>query len=154
MKNEGEEEQDSNIMEETGDTSSLYVKDFDGWHPKKKILHEITTIPYFHEREVWFCKMGCNIGYEQDGKGEEFLRPVVIIKKYNQYLFTGIPLTSKIKEFPFYFSVGNIDGRDAAAIISQARSLSSKRLVNKMDTMEIPVWSAMKKAASDYIFSD
>ena len=133
----------------------MYKKDFDKWHPLKKKIdnHSAEDIPYYHERKIWFCSLGQNVGYEQDGKDEEFWRPVIIIKKYNKHLFFGIPLTSKVKSFPFYFGIGNVDGRAAMAIISQARPLSSKRLVNKIDTLNLTVFEALKKAASEYIFS-
>ena len=47
-------------------------------------------------------RMGLNIGYEQDGKGEDFLRPVLILKKFNKRVFLGIPLTKIKKDSHFY----------------------------------------------------
>ena len=47
--------------------------------------------------------MGKNIGFEQDGKGENFVRPVVIIKGFNKNMFFGIPLSTKMKEGKFYY---------------------------------------------------
>lgn len=133
----------------------MHYKDFDGWHKQKKEIDGSSTeaIPYFSEREIWFCAVGCNIGYEQDGKGEEFWRPVVIVRKYNKHLFAGIPLTSKIKTVPFYFGVGEVNSRAAMAILSQERAFSSKRLVNKLETMNEAVFEAMKKATKDFIFN-
>lgn len=132
----------------------MYIKDFITWSSKKIIVDakEDKTIPYFQEREIWYCTMGCNVGYEQDGKGIEFWRPVLIVKKYNKYLFTGIPLTSKKKNFPFYFPLGMIDGHDAMAILSQTKAYSSKRLVNKIGMLNTDTYTDIKKAASEYIF--
>lgn len=76
------------------------------------------------------------------------------MKKYNKHLFTGIPLTSKVKNYPFYFGVGNVDNRAARAILSQAKAYSSKRLINKIGTMDETVFKALKKATSEYIFGD
>lgn len=44
--------------------------DFDEWNKLKKQLHQknTATIPYFYEREIWWCFLGKNIGWEQDGK--------------------------------------------------------------------------------------
>lgn len=133
-----------------------YQKDLDGWHALKKQIEASPAAPnfYFNEREIWFCSIGHNVGYEQDGTGPEFWRPVVIVKKYNRYMFAGIPLTSKVKPFPFYFGVGNVAGRAAMAIISQIRPISSKRLVNKIETMDKTVFEALKKATSEYLFGD
>ena len=40
----------------------------------------------FSEREVWFLKIGVNVGYEQDGNGKEYLRPAIILKKFNEVI--------------------------------------------------------------------
>jgi len=131
-----------------------FQKDLDGWHPLKKHLEESTDHQdiYFYEREIWYCSIGHNIGYEQDGKDAQFWRPVVIAKKYNANFFMGIPLTTKIKPLPFYFGVGDVNGQAAMAIISQIRPLSSKRLVNKIGTMPDTVFEALKKATKEHIF--
>ena len=41
--------------------------------------------------------IGKNIGYEQNGKGDEFLRPVVVLRKFSNRYFLGVPLSSKEK---------------------------------------------------------
>ena len=52
----------------------------------------------FHEREVWWCSLGANIGFEQDGGGEDFERPVVILKKFNLDACLIVPLTARPKK--------------------------------------------------------
>jgi len=54
---------------------------------KEKIFAWKKVRPFFHGREIWFCAIGANIRFEQDGSGTEFLRPVVIIKKFNKEVF-------------------------------------------------------------------
>ena len=34
-----------------------------------------------HEGEIWWVRLGVNVGYEIDGKSSDFSRPVIIIKK-------------------------------------------------------------------------
>ena len=51
---------------------------------------------YINLREIWFVKMGKNIGHEEDGKNK-FLRPVLVIKKVGNLFFT-VALTSKGKD--------------------------------------------------------
>ena len=60
-------------------------KEYGEWHKKKKALNEREDIDniFFREKEVWWTALGVNIGFEQDGKGEEFRRPVLILKKFN-----------------------------------------------------------------------
>ena len=46
----------------------------------------------FHEENL-VCHLGANVGFEQDGIGEDFLRPVLILRKFNVYMFWALPLT-------------------------------------------------------------
>lgn len=96
--------------------------------------------------------MGHNIGYEEDGKGIEYSRPVVIIKRCGPNLFIGVPLTTAIKPMKYYFGIGNVGGSAAMAMIAQIRLFSSKRLINKIDTIPQPVFIALKKATKRFIF--
>jgi hypothetical protein len=63
-------------------------KDFDHWNGIKKATDgaDETTRLYFREGEVWWVRLGKNIGCETDGKSREFTRPVIILKKYNQFI--------------------------------------------------------------------
>ncbi len=79
-------------------------KDFKKWHNKKSKVDEVKQRPFFHEREIWFSNLGLNVGFEQDGTGKDFLRPVVIVRKFNNEIFWGVPLTKKMKKLPYYFS--------------------------------------------------
>ena len=111
-------------------------KDYGEWHKKKKILNERKDVDniFFREREVWWTALGVNIGFEQDGKGEEFRRPVLILKKYNKYLVLVVPLTTKIKKDNKYYidcSIMN-DTIPRMAIISQVRPIDTKRFIDKL----------------------
>ena len=55
-------------------------KDFDGWNLSKKALHAREAKIYCHPREIWWCAFGVNIGFEQDGTGRNFDRPVAVIR--------------------------------------------------------------------------
>ena len=48
-------------------------KDFDKWNIIKKQVNtkEVIRDLFFYEREVWWCSLGLNVGYEQDGKNDE-----------------------------------------------------------------------------------
>lgn len=107
-------------------------KDFQKWHFKKSDLHKNRVRPSFHEREVWFCYLGINIGFEQDGKGELFGRPVIIFRKFNNQVFWAIPLTTKIKRNIFHLAVDLKDSIFRMAILSQLRLIDSKRLYQKI----------------------
>lgn len=100
-------------------------KDFDRWNEKKKHINDRERSPFFHEREVWWCSIGLNIGYEQDG-GDGFERPVLIIKKFNREVFWALPFTTSHKQNQYHLPIFGEEG--SVIIISQLRLLSSKRL--------------------------
>lgn len=109
-----------------------HTKDFDRWNGMKKSLDnsQVSDV-YFYEREVWWVHLGTNVGYEQDGTGEDFDRPVVILKKYNPRVFLVVPLSTTKKQGTYYFHVGEVEGKHATAILSQIRLLDAKRLINR-----------------------
>ena len=64
----------------------------------------------------------------------------------------GVPLTSQIKTARYYFGIGDVNGRSAMAMIAQIRLFSSKRLINKIAVIPVPVFTALKKAVKNFIF--
>ena len=119
------------------------IKDFDEWNNQKKNIHMSKLRPFFHEREIWFASSGINIGFEQNGNGEEFLRPVIVIKKFNNEIFWGISTTTKNKSGKHYFQLTYKKDRCTTAILSQFKLIDSKRLryhignVNETDFLEM-----------------
>jgi mRNA-degrading endonuclease toxin of MazEF toxin-antitoxin module len=108
---------------------------FHDWCIVKQSLHQTKNAPFFQNREIWFCHIGCNVGYEQDGKGREWLRPVLVVKKFNTHTFLGIPMTSKVKKGRHYFYFP-FDDREVTAILSQIRLIDSKRLKRKIGEVD------------------
>lgn len=110
-------------------------KDFTQWHSEKTKVHQSESCVFFHEREIWWCRIGLNIGYEQDGKGDNFARPVIIFKKFNNEVCWIIPLSTKIKKGKFYVLIDLGDKIERVAIISQLRLIDAKRLYQKINVL-------------------
>ena len=72
-----------------------------------------------------------NIWFEQNWKWENFLRPVLIFKKFNKQVFYWIPLTSKDKDWRFYYNFEFKKWITSSAILSQMRLFDSKRLFRR-----------------------
>ena len=106
---------------------------YDRWNSLKQKLEKRKQLQ-FNERDVFFISMGQNIGFEQYGKGEEFLRPVVVVKKFNKHLFLGIPLSSKIKN-GFFFHTIHFKERENSALLLQSKTFDSKRIKYKLATL-------------------
>lgn len=128
------------------------LKDFDQWNGKKKEIDDRSSTAYCHEREVWWCSLGVNIGYEQNGTGKRFDRPVVVIRGFNQNIFFGVALTSQKKVGEYYFSLGEIEGKEAVAVLSQVRLIDTKRLVRKIITLDEVVFLRLKDSLKKVLF--
>ena len=125
-------------------------KEYSEWHKKKTILNKREDIDniFFREKEVWWIALGVNIGFEQDGKGEEFRRPVLIVKKFNKYLVLAVPLTTKIKKDNKYYVTCSItdDTISRMAIISQVRPVDTKRFIDKLGVADDDSYNEIKNA--------
>lgn len=104
------------------------MKNFDLWNTSKKIIEMKNLDEKFrvHEREIWWCSMWVNLWDEEDGKNERFERPVLVIRKFNNGLVWWIPMSTKIKENPYYHIIDH-DGIQFSLIFSQLRVISTKR---------------------------
>lgn len=104
-------------------------KDFDRWNwLKKKLDRESPQFVYFHEREVWFCSVGVNVGVERDSRNAKFSRPVAVVKKFNESMFWGVPLSSQTEHGGKYNLIVQLHGKPADANVSQLRLFDRKRL--------------------------
>ncbi len=101
-------------------------KDFKNWNTTKEELHNGKINFRFRERDIFFMYVGVNIGFEQDGD-ENFLRPVLVYKKFNKHVFLGIPLTSKIKDDKFHYEFNYTNDTRSFAILSQLKLFDIKR---------------------------
>lgn len=121
-------------------------KDFQRWHKQKSKIHEETEPRlFFHEREIWFCRLGANIGFEQDGHGDKFLRPVIIFRKFNNEILWAIPITRTDKEGVHYFKFSFVLGEESTAILSQLRLIDAKRLIYKTGDISETDFIALKE---------
>jgi mRNA interferase MazF len=115
---------------------SDFPKDFDGWIVKKKESHYKNSLPpLFKERDIWWLSVGVNVGFEEDGKKDNFVRPVLVVKKFNRELFLGIPMSTKLKDNKYYVPV-SVKNETVSVMTSQLRVFSSKRIWNKLSEMD------------------
>jgi mRNA interferase MazF len=110
----------------------MIEKDFKNWNNKKEKINNLEQRPFFHEREIWFCYVGANVGFEQDGRGEDFQRPVVVIKKFNNEICWAIPLSKTERRGKYYFAFPFDDEIISVAILSQIKLIDAERLCRKI----------------------
>ena len=121
-------------------------KNFDDWNKKKKITDAEECRPYI-VREIWWCSLGLNIGYEQNGYGEEFLRPVVIIRGLGASICVAVPLTTSVSKHPLRVPVGIVQEKEAVALVSQLRVIDTRRLVEKIGFLDKDIFEQIRKTA-------
>ena len=126
-------------------------KDFDNWFPLKSKIDAKDKRPIFHEREIWWCNFGINVGYEQDGKGKTFTRPALVYKKFHSKLFLAIPLSSQIKDDNPYYHQFTFINCQQSAIFQQIKVLDSKRLVSRMGKLPEDEFEIIKSKFRDLL---
>jgi mRNA interferase MazF len=115
------------------------------WCEIKILLSDLPSNVLFKEGEIWWCRIGMNIGHEVYGKGVSFARPVLIFRKFSKDFFIGIPLTSKKKEGTWFVSLVFND-KENCIILSQARALDGIRLIERIGVLGDDQFESVKTA--------
>ncbi len=126
-------------------------KDFDTWNKQKGLIHTQKSRKFYHEREIWWCSLGINIGYEHDGEGLEYQRPILILKALSKSTCLAIPLTSSPSKHIMRIPLGIIDSKEASAVISQIRTIDTKRLVDRICFLDKNIFEITRKAVKDIL---
>ena len=126
-------------------------KNFDEWNKQKQTIHNSGENKLYRIREIWWCSLGVNIGFEQDGTKAEKSRPVLILKGLSQNTCLVIPLTTSLSKHPLRISLGEVDNRNATAIISQIRVVDTKRLFRKIKKLNKDKFEEIRKAVKNLI---
>jgi mRNA-degrading endonuclease toxin of MazEF toxin-antitoxin module len=110
---------------------------FNSWNVKKQEVEfsNRTENIYFKEGEIWWCSVGQNVGSESFGKGENFMRPILIIKKLSSDLCIALPLTSKEKIGTWFTDI-TFDGQKICVLLYQIRAFNKKRFQRKMGELD------------------
>ena len=121
---------------------------YDEWNSVKKKTEKINRKLGIKPREIFWLKIGKNIGHEEYGKGREFVRPVIIIRQLTADLFIGVPTTTTKKENNDYFHNIHYENRKkvkihSVAMLLQFRTLSKKRLLSKIGTVQKDEFNAI-----------
>ena len=121
------------------------MKKFDEWNEIKKQVDTRSNIIQFKEREVYWASVGENVGFEQNGKGVDFARPVLIIKKLNKNLFFGVPLSTQSRTGSFFFEFELLQNQKSTALLVQAKVYDAKRLAKKIGMIKEEEFRLLKE---------
>ncbi len=120
------------------------MKRFDEWNEVKKSINKQDTFFTFKVREIYWLKVGQNVGYETQGKGDAFLRPVLIFRKFSKDTFLGIPLTTSIRDDMFHYTFEYKTNKKSCASLSQIKLFDAKRINQKDGKMQVADFEALK----------
>jgi len=129
----------------------MYIKDFDNWNENKKRIQAERANKYYHARDIWWCSLGVNIGFEHDGEGDEYQRPVLILKGLSANTCLAIPLTSSTNKHPMRVPIGMVEGKEASAVLSQMRVIDTKRLLGKVCYLNEEAFERTRKAVREFV---
>jgi mRNA interferase MazF len=128
------------------------LQNFLDWIKVKFHIHSKEKRPlYFNEREIWWCQFGQNIGDEQNGKGVNFMRPVIIIRKFNKNICLVVPTSSVLKTNQFYHEI-EYKNQKYSALISQIRTIDVKRLKGKIARLDSTEFENLKTSILEIVF--
>jgi len=140
------------------------LAEFVKWVKVKVRIHIFdNSSVFFHEREIWWANVGLNVGSEQNGKDDEFQRPVLVLRKFGQHIFWAIPLTSQKKDNKYHIEIKykeyyeNIVGelisenKDGRIILNQLKTMSSKRLIRKIGIMSEEDFNIIREKVKDVV---
>ena len=108
------------------------MKDFDGWNFKKKKIDSFKNFQHPKEKEIWWCRVGINVGTEIYGKGQEYTRPVLVINSDSPESCIVIPITSKVKGNKYSHVIKTDDGLFHTAVLFQIRHVDKRRFKEKI----------------------
>ena len=110
--------------------------EYDKWNKIKKEVQSNKRNLGIKPREIFWAKIGHNVGSEEYGKGVNFARPVLVVRKLTKDLFIGIPTTTRLKHNDYFHQVKYNSKQDGiievSIMILQFKVFSTKRLMNKI----------------------
>jgi mRNA interferase MazF len=127
------------------------IKIFTDWTKLKIRIHVSDRVIYPKKREIWWASLGQNIGVEINGKNDKFERPVLVIKVFNKDFILAVPISSKIKEGRYYFNIKNIEEIDNVIVLSQIKSISTKRLKRLIGEVSQEDFELIRSKIKDFI---
>lgn len=126
-------------------------EDFQNWNIQKIKIDGSGKNKLYRTRDIWWCDLGVNVGFEQDGTGKNNGRPILVLKGLSKHTCLVIPLTTSNQKHSMRITLGKINGKDALGVISQVRVIDTKRFVNKLGKLNKEKFEKIRKAVRDLI---
>ena len=130
------------------------TKEFTEWNKQKIEINRKETfdkegvpIKQASPGEIWWCGLGKNVGYEQDGKNENFSRPILILRKIDKNLLLVAPTSTKPKKGYWYIEITTVNNLSETVLLNQVKTLSVNRLDNRIDKVK---FKTLKRVIAEF----
>lgn len=140
----------------------------DQWNEFKKIIQTQRKKNQLNKKNVFYgsvgdihsCRLGINIGYEENGKWCLYARPVLIIKKIGIMYFV-VPMTTSEKHNIYHHILNNTQLNYhksqtpvpvSTLILSQVRVVDASRFSHKIATVSLSEMSLIKEKLKTLLF--
>lgn len=103
-------------------------KNYLKWTRRKRFLNNHgVRIKDFREGNLYWAFIGENIGMEQDGSGNAFSRPALVLNKMGRTLVLCVPISSKKKNGKYYMDI-DVDPIHGTLLFNQVKVIDVLRL--------------------------
>jgi len=126
-------------------------RDFDGWNIYKKDIHKNSQNRFYRPREIRWCFLGVNVGFEENGKGKRYQRPILIIRGFNRQVCWVVPLSTTENINKYLIDIGRVGEKRSKAIISHLKLIDTKRLGDKVGVLNKDKFEIVKKSIRDLL---
>jgi mRNA interferase MazF len=128
--------------------NEITIKDYNTWMKEKGRINSRTDSNsiFFQEQEIWWCYLGANVGFEEDGKGKKYMRPILILKKFSKNTFIGLPLTTIKSKNKYVLRCDSEDCVFRQVLLSQLKMIDFRRLSTKITIVSKESFSIIRKA--------
>ena len=123
---------------------------FDDWNTLKKELQEKQSRIRFKEAEIWWVSIGQNIKSESYGKGENYRRPILVLRKLSADTCICIPLSSQKKNWTWFCEYRH-QWEDATALLYQIKMIHKNRFQRKIWYMDDSDFQNIKKRLKELL---
>ncbi len=112
-----------------------YRKDFAGWAKVAEEVEGRERASFYKSGVVYWTNLGVNVGSGEDGKGERFTRPALLLAMLNKTQALVAPITSQKKNGANYRDVV-VAGKLEYLLFDQIRTLDVKCLERVVDEID------------------
>lgn len=127
--------------------------DFEHWNKLKQEIHFSNKKEFYvKEKQVWYIHNWVNIWFESNWKGNDFKRPVLVIKKVWALFFIAT-MTTKWKDSRFYYKLDkSYFWIESYISLSQVKIIDKKRFFEQIWKISWKDFEKIKKELQEMLF--